>query len=76
MIWTFLTQRYVYYITNGVPSSVLAPQPEQQMTNILRLLPPDTKDTCKNVPILRADLKEEVKRDYDLSLKKSIGIRQ
>ncbi|XP_062266298.1 dynein axonemal heavy chain 3 [Platichthys flesus] len=65
-------ERYVYYITNGIPSSVLAPQPEQQMMNILRLLPPDTADTCKNIQTLRADLKVEVKRDYDFSLKKSI----
>lgn len=65
----------MYYITNGVPSSVLPPLPCQQMTNIMRLLPPDTKDSSKHLQILRAKMEDEVKRDYYFSLKKSIGIK-
>ncbi|XP_056255668.1 dynein axonemal heavy chain 3 [Seriola aureovittata] len=65
-------ERYMYYISNGVPSSVLAPQPRQQMMNILHLLPPDTEDSSKNIQIMRANMEEEVKRDYYFSLKKSI----
>ncbi|XP_032391908.1 dynein heavy chain 3, axonemal isoform X1 [Etheostoma spectabile] len=65
-------KRYMYYITNGVPSSVLAPQPHQQMMNIMRLLPPETEDSSKHLQIMRANLEEEVKRDYDFSLKENI----
>nr|XP_019946415.1 PREDICTED: dynein heavy chain 3, axonemal [Paralichthys olivaceus] len=65
-------QRYMYYITNGVASSVLAPQPEQQMMKFLRALPPDTKDTSKNIRTLRSNLIEEIKTVYDFGLKKSI----
>ncbi|KAG7245081.1 hypothetical protein INR49_023647, partial [Caranx melampygus] len=65
-------ERYMYYIMTGVPSSVVTPQPCQQMMNILSLLPPDTEDSSKNSHIMRANMEEEVKRDYYLSLKKSI----
>lgn len=76
LILTLLTQRYVHYINTGVPSSVLAPQPHQQMMNIMSLLPPNTEDSDKHLQIMRANLEAEVKRDYDFSLKKSIGIKQ
>lgn len=75
MIWTLLTQRYMYYITTGVPTSVLAPLPCQQMMNILLQLPPDTEDSSKNIQIMRANMEEEVKRDYYFGLKRSIGIK-
>ncbi|XP_010794887.1 dynein heavy chain 3, axonemal-like [Notothenia coriiceps] len=65
-------KRYMYYITTGVPSSVLAPMPRQQMMSILRLLPPETEDCSKHLQIMRANLEEEVKRDYYFSLKESI----
>ncbi|KAM7373014.1 hypothetical protein PAMP_007900 [Pampus punctatissimus] len=67
-----LYQRYMYYITTGVPISVLAPQPPQQMMNIMCLLPPITEDCSKDIQIMRANMEEEVKRDYYFSLKKSI----
>uniref|UniRef100_A0A8C4DY39 Dynein axonemal heavy chain 3 n=1 Tax=Dicentrarchus labrax TaxID=13489 RepID=A0A8C4DY39_DICLA len=65
-------ERYMYYICTGVPSSVLAPQPDQQMMNIMCLLPPDTENSSKQLLIMRANLEEEVERDYYFSLKKSI----
>lgn len=65
----------MYYITTGVPSTVLAPQPHEQMMNIVRLVAPDKEDSNKSVQILRADLEEEVKSDYYFSLKKIIGIQ-
>ncbi|XP_044191900.1 dynein axonemal heavy chain 3 isoform X1 [Thunnus albacares] len=65
-------ERYMYYITTGVPTSVLAPQPCQQMMNIMCLLPPNTEDCSKDIQIMRANMEEEVKRDYNFSLKKSI----
>ncbi|CAJ1083860.1 dynein axonemal heavy chain 3 [Xyrichtys novacula] len=63
-------ERYMYYITTGIPSSVLAPQPCQQMINISHLLPPVSGNN-KHLQIMRANLEEEVKRDYYLSLKRS-----
>lgn len=66
----------MYYITTGVPSSVLAPQPHQQMMNIISLLPPVTEDSSTHLQIMRANMEEEIKRDYYFSLKKSIGIKQ
>lgn len=66
----------MHYVTTGVPSSVLAPQPRRQMMNVMCLLPPDTEDSSKHLQIMRANLEEEVKRDYYCSLKKSIGIKQ
>ncbi|KAF7668491.1 hypothetical protein LDENG_00010030 [Lucifuga dentata] len=65
-------ERYLYYITTGVPSSVLAPQPPQQMMKIMQLLPAVTKESSKKIQNLRVELQEEVKRDYNFSLKKSI----
>lgn len=76
LILILLTQRYMYYITTGVPSSVLAPQPHQQMMNIISLLPPVTEDSSTHLQIMRANMEEEIKRDYYFSLKKSIGIKQ
>lgn len=66
----------MYYITTGVPSSVLAPLPHQQVMNIMHLLPPDSEDSSNHLQIMRANMEEEVKRDYNFSLKKSIGIKQ
>ncbi|XP_068431186.1 dynein axonemal heavy chain 3 isoform X2 [Clinocottus analis] len=65
-------ERYAYYITNGVPSAVLSPQPCQQMMNIMRLVPPETEDSSTKLKIIRANMEKEVKREYYLSLKKSI----
>lgn len=76
LILTLLLQRYTYYITTAVPTSVLALQPCQQMMNIMSLLPSKTDDCSKNMKILRTKLEEEVKRDYYFSLKKSIGMKQ
>lgn len=76
MIFTLLMQKHMYYITTGVPSSVLAPQPLQQMMSIMCLVPPDAKYSSNNIQNMRANVEEEVKRDYYFSLKKSIGINQ
>lgn len=65
----------MYYINNGVPSSVLAPEPCEQMINIKQLLPPNIDDR-KQLRILRDDLEDEAKKDYYFTLKKSIGINQ
>ena len=69
-----LTQRHMYYIAMGVPTSMLAPQPPQQMMNVMRLLPAETEDTSKHPQLLRANMVEEVEGDYYVSIKKSIGM--
>lgn len=65
---------YMYEITNGVPDSVVAPQPRQQILDIIRLLPPESPD--RNIQMLRANLNEEIRQDYYFSIKRSIGIYQ
>ena len=66
-----LTQRYKYYVLEGVSQSDLPPMPEDTMKNVhSRLLKkllvnPDWKS-------LRLSLQEEVLEDYNLSLKKAI----
>nr|XP_040045455.1 dynein heavy chain 3, axonemal-like isoform X2 [Gasterosteus aculeatus aculeatus] len=65
-------ERYTYYITNGVPSSLLAAQPLQQMMNIMRQLPPETEDSNIHDKIMRENIQEEVKREYCFTLTKSI----
>lgn len=67
-------QRYQHYITNGISSAVLASLPEEQLAKILRQLPSDTARSSVNLPRVRADVQEEAKRDYHLSMKKSIGM--
>ncbi|XP_046888652.1 dynein axonemal heavy chain 3 [Hypomesus transpacificus] len=65
-------ERYLYYISSGVQSSMLAPQPPQQMKNIVGKLPPVTEDNSRDMQRLRASLLDEVNTDYDFSLRKSI----
>lgn len=66
-------QRYQHYITTGISSAVLSSLPLQQLSKILLLLPPDTERSSANLPTVRADVQEEARRDYHLSMKKSIG---
>ncbi|KAL7390222.1 hypothetical protein ABVT39_017308 [Epinephelus coioides] len=65
-------ERYTYYCTKGIPTSALEPLSEQQMMNIMRLLPPNAFDGGKDLQILRANLEEEVKEAYYFWLKRSI----
>lgn len=65
----------MYYIDNGIPSSVLPPMPEKQMRNIRGLLP-RCFEKDKHLQIVREELEEEVKSVYEYGLKKSIGRKQ
>jgi len=69
-------QRYLYYVTRGVSICMLAPQPPQQIGNIVALLPPVAEDGGEDTQGLRDALVEEVKAEYHVSLKKSIGTEQ
>ncbi|XP_028284148.1 dynein heavy chain 3, axonemal [Parambassis ranga] len=64
-------ERYTHYITT-IPDPVVASQPSQQMTNIKHLLFPESECSSKQLQSLRADLEEEVKREYYFGLKKGI----
>ncbi|KAK1794827.1 hypothetical protein P4O66_009897, partial [Electrophorus voltai] len=64
-------ERYMYYISNGVQEHMLTPQPAQQITNILKLLPNHLHGD--EIQGLRVQLLEEVQRDYTFSIRKSIG---
>uniref|UniRef100_A0A8C9SX66 Dynein axonemal heavy chain 3 n=1 Tax=Scleropages formosus TaxID=113540 RepID=A0A8C9SX66_SCLFO len=67
------SQRYLYYITHGVQSDMLAAQPPQQIKNILKLLPDHGEAESRTLQKLKSDNLEEVFHDYDFSLRKSIG---
>ncbi|XP_037391966.1 dynein heavy chain 3, axonemal [Pygocentrus nattereri] len=63
-------ERYMYYISNGVQDHMLAPQPPQHITNILKLLPGVLQR--EELQDLQAVLLQEVRRDYSFSIRKSI----
>ncbi|XP_062848413.1 dynein axonemal heavy chain 3-like [Trichomycterus rosablanca] len=63
-------ERYMYYITEGIQKDVLAPQPPQHVSNILQLLPACSSED--ETQTRHAGLLEEVARDYDFSIRKSI----
>ncbi|KAK2870454.1 hypothetical protein Q8A67_024846 [Cirrhinus molitorella] len=65
-------ERYVYYITEGVYGHMLAPQPPEQITAILKLLPSCFQGDERKIQKMREDLLEEVQRDYEFSLRKNI----
>ncbi|CAL8305136.1 unnamed protein product [Lota lota] len=65
-------ERYSHYVTHGIPTCMLATLPLQQIMNIVGLLPPVAGDSSGNIQSLRDNLLEEVKADYDFSLRKSI----
>ena len=68
-------QRYFHYVTNGIPACMLATLPPQQIDNIMGLLPPVARDSSSTQSLQDA-LLQEVKADYDFSLRKSIGMEQ
>lgn len=69
-----LSQRYVYYITEGVYGHMLAPQPPEQITAILKLLPSRFQGDERKMQKMQEDLLQEVQRDYEFNLRKSIGM--
>ncbi|KAJ3608419.1 hypothetical protein NHX12_025466, partial [Muraenolepis orangiensis] len=65
-------ERYLHYVTHGVPTQMLAPQPPQQVERILAVLPPVDEDDSDDIQGLRNTLLEEMEAVYVHSLKKSI----
>lgn len=65
----------MYYIHEGIYGHMLAPQPQEQISNILQLVPSHFHGDERKMQRMRKHL-EEVQRDYDFSLRKSIGMTQ
>ncbi|XP_076842922.1 dynein axonemal heavy chain 3 [Brachyhypopomus gauderio] len=63
-------ERYMFYISNGVEEHMVNPQPAQQITNILKLLPSHLHgDEMQN---MHTELLREVQEDYTFSICKSV----
>ncbi|XP_077075428.1 dynein axonemal heavy chain 3 isoform X1 [Siphateles boraxobius] len=65
-------ERYLYYITEGIYGHMLAPHPPEQITRILKLVPSRFPEDEQKMQRMQEDLLEEVQRDYEFSLRKSI----
>lgn len=68
MLSLSLSQRYVYYINNGLQEDAVISQPPHHITNILKLLP-----ACFHGNQMLQNLFEEVKSGFNFSIRKSIG---
>ncbi|NXW28891.1 DYH3 protein, partial [Phaetusa simplex] len=64
-------ERYCYYIYNGVQEDMLAPQDKEVMNAILKRIPTHILANADLENSL-ASLKEEIKADYHISLRKAI----
>lgn len=69
-----IAQRYLHYINKVIPISDLPPLPHQQMTNIRRLLPPDSESNTQ-LQLIKQHLEAKVVKYYYFSFRKSIGMK-
>lgn len=67
-----LWKRYYYYLTNGIRKDMIAPEDEEVMVRIYKLIPKVLLATPALEP-LQVALRTEKERDYYCSLMKSIG---
>lgn len=67
-----LWKRYYYYLTNGIRKDMIAPEDEEVMVRIYKLIPKVLLATPALEP-LQVALRSEKERDYYYSLMKSIG---
>ena len=67
-----LWKRYYYYLTNGIRKDMIAPEDEEVMVRIYKLIPKVLLATPALEP-LQVALRTEKERDYYYSLMKSIG---
>lgn len=65
-------KRYEYYITEGIPEHALAPQESEVMERIVGKRIPEKLRTDSDLDHLASKLKDEVKGDYNFSLRKAI----
>lgn len=66
-----LSQRYEYYVQQGISPDDIAPMPDETIDNIYHHLSPRLLQNPDWQP-LREDLVEEVQQNYQLSLQKAI----
>ena len=64
------TQRYLYYINNGIDTDHVAPLEGEWLEHVLDKISPALKAYC---PPSVERLSEEMREDYLLGVKKSIG---
>ena len=69
----FYFQRYKYYISKGIPGSALAYQEPEVMDRVLLWKIPEKLRADPDLEPLVNELKSEVAKDYDFSVRKSIG---
>lgn len=65
-------KRYYYYLTNGIRKDMIAPEDEEVMVRIYKLIPKMLLTTPALEP-LQVSLRSEKESDYYYSLMKSIG---
>ena len=65
-------QRYNYYIERGIEPDMLAPQPPEQMVNVMKLIPSRLSE-AQHLQSLITDTKHEILDDYEFSLRKCIS---
>jgi hypothetical protein len=65
-------KRYYYYLTNGIRKDMIAPENEEVMMRIYKLIPKTLLTTPALEP-LQVSLRSEKESDYYYSLMKSIG---
>jgi len=68
----YFWKRYYYYLTNGIRKDMIAPEDEDVMVRIYKLIPKTLLTTPALEP-LQVSLRSEKESDYYYSLMKSIG---
>lgn len=69
IVLCFISQRYYYYIRNGIGTEDVAPMEDSWLKNVLALIP----EQLRSLRGTTEALSDEMREDYILSIKKAIG---